>query len=44
MGLQLLGPWGGEALLLDAAEHVEQATARQWVDALPPMAAPQTAA
>jgi Asp-tRNA(Asn)/Glu-tRNA(Gln) amidotransferase A subunit family amidase len=43
MGLQLLGPWGGEALLLDAAEHVEQATARQWVDALPPMAAPQAA-
>jgi len=38
IGLQLLGPWGGEELLLDAAEHVERATSREWVDALPPTA------
>jgi Asp-tRNA(Asn)/Glu-tRNA(Gln) amidotransferase A subunit family amidase len=43
IGLQLLGPWGSEALLLDAAEHVEQATGRQWVDAVPPTAAAQAA-
>lgn len=43
IGLQLLAPWGREDLLLDAAEHVEQATGREWVDAVPPMAAPQTA-
>ena len=39
IGLQLLGPWGGEELLLDAAEHLERATDREWVDALPPLAA-----
>jgi Asp-tRNA(Asn)/Glu-tRNA(Gln) amidotransferase A subunit family amidase len=44
MGLQLLGPWGSEELLLDAAEHVEQATGRQWVDAVPPIAASSQAA
>jgi aspartyl-tRNA(Asn)/glutamyl-tRNA(Gln) amidotransferase subunit A len=38
VGLQLLGPWGGEALLLAAAEHVEQVTARAFVDAVPPVA------
>ena len=38
IGLQLLAPWGAEELLLDAAEHVERSTGRQWVDALPPMA------
>jgi Asp-tRNA(Asn)/Glu-tRNA(Gln) amidotransferase A subunit family amidase len=38
IGLQLLAPWGAEALLLDAAEHVEHATGRQWVDAVPPTA------
>jgi aspartyl-tRNA(Asn)/glutamyl-tRNA(Gln) amidotransferase subunit A len=43
MGLQLLAPWDSEELLLDAAEHVERATAREWVDALPPTAAPQAA-
>jgi Asp-tRNA(Asn)/Glu-tRNA(Gln) amidotransferase A subunit family amidase len=35
MGLQLLAPWGAEARLLDAAKHVEQATSRAFVDALP---------
>jgi Asp-tRNA(Asn)/Glu-tRNA(Gln) amidotransferase A subunit family amidase len=43
MGLQLLAPWGREELLLDAAEHVERATGRQWVDAVPPLAAQSTA-
>jgi aspartyl-tRNA(Asn)/glutamyl-tRNA(Gln) amidotransferase subunit A len=43
IGLQLLAPWGAEARLLDAAEHLEQATGRQWVDALPPMAEPKVA-
>jgi Asp-tRNA(Asn)/Glu-tRNA(Gln) amidotransferase A subunit family amidase len=43
IGLQLLGPWGSEERLLDAAEHIERATDRQWVDALPPVAAQQTA-
>jgi Asp-tRNA(Asn)/Glu-tRNA(Gln) amidotransferase A subunit family amidase len=32
VGLQLLAPWGGEALLLDAAKHLEQATSRAHVD------------
>ena len=44
IGLQLLGPWGSEELLLDAAEHVEQATGRQWVDAEPPTAEREAAA
>jgi aspartyl-tRNA(Asn)/glutamyl-tRNA(Gln) amidotransferase subunit A len=38
-GLQLLAPWGEEARLLDAAEHLEQATDRAFVDAVPPIAA-----
>jgi Asp-tRNA(Asn)/Glu-tRNA(Gln) amidotransferase A subunit family amidase len=29
VGLQLLAPWGGEARLLDAAEHVERALSRR---------------
>ncbi|MEY2421305.1 MAG: aspartyl-tRNA(Asn)/glutamyl-tRNA(Gln) amidotransferase subunit [Acidimicrobiaceae bacterium] len=36
VGLQLLGPWGEEALLLAAAEHVENATGREFVEAVPP--------
>jgi Asp-tRNA(Asn)/Glu-tRNA(Gln) amidotransferase A subunit family amidase len=39
IGLQLLAPWGREDLLLDAAEHIERATDREWVDASPPVAA-----
>lgn len=38
MGLQLLAPWGGEARLLDAAEHLERVTDREFVDLIPPMA------
>jgi Asp-tRNA(Asn)/Glu-tRNA(Gln) amidotransferase A subunit family amidase len=35
IGLQLLGPWAAEARLLDAARHIEQATSREFVDAVP---------
>ena len=35
IGLQLMGPWGAEARLLDAAKHIEQATSREFVDAVP---------
>jgi Asp-tRNA(Asn)/Glu-tRNA(Gln) amidotransferase A subunit family amidase len=36
IGLQLVGPWDAEARLLDAATHIEHATSRQFVDAVPP--------
>jgi Asp-tRNA(Asn)/Glu-tRNA(Gln) amidotransferase A subunit family amidase len=39
MALQLQAAWGREETLLDAAEHIERATARQFVDAVPPIAA-----
>jgi Asp-tRNA(Asn)/Glu-tRNA(Gln) amidotransferase A subunit family amidase len=39
IGLQLQAAWGREELLLDAAEHLEEATGREHVDALPPIAA-----
>ncbi len=35
IGLQLVGPWDAEARLLDAAKHIEQATSREFVDAVP---------
>ena len=35
MGLQLIAPWQAEARLLDAAKHIEQATSREFVDAVP---------
>jgi Asp-tRNA(Asn)/Glu-tRNA(Gln) amidotransferase A subunit family amidase len=38
IGLQLQGAWGSDALLLDAAEAIERATERRFVDALPPLA------
>ena len=38
IGLQLQAGWGEEAVLLDAAEHVERVTERAYVDALPPLA------
>jgi Asp-tRNA(Asn)/Glu-tRNA(Gln) amidotransferase A subunit family amidase len=40
MALQLQGPWGEEARLFDAAEHLEEATGREFVDAEPPLTAP----
>jgi aspartyl-tRNA(Asn)/glutamyl-tRNA(Gln) amidotransferase subunit A len=38
IGLQLQGAWGADALLLDAAEALERATERRFVDALSPVA------
>jgi Asp-tRNA(Asn)/Glu-tRNA(Gln) amidotransferase A subunit family amidase len=38
IGLQLQAAWGREALLLDAAEAIERANGRRWVEALPPLA------
>src|SRR4051812_37117364 len=39
MALQLQAAWGRDSTLLDAAEHLERATDRQFVDAVPPIAA-----
>ena len=38
VALQLLAAWGRDELLLDAAEALERANARRWVDAVPPIA------
>jgi Asp-tRNA(Asn)/Glu-tRNA(Gln) amidotransferase A subunit family amidase len=38
IGLQLLAPWGEEARLLDAAQAVEDATGRRWVEPAPAFA------
>ncbi len=38
IGLQLLAPWGRDELLLDAAEALEWANDRAWVDAAPALA------
>jgi len=38
MALQLQGAWGSDTLLLDAAEALERANGRRWVDARPPLA------
>jgi Asp-tRNA(Asn)/Glu-tRNA(Gln) amidotransferase A subunit family amidase len=35
IGLQLLAPWDEEARLLDAAQRIEQATDRRWVNTEP---------
>jgi aspartyl-tRNA(Asn)/glutamyl-tRNA(Gln) amidotransferase subunit A len=37
LALQLITAWGRDELLLDAAEALERATDRQWVDAAPPL-------
>jgi Asp-tRNA(Asn)/Glu-tRNA(Gln) amidotransferase A subunit family amidase len=39
LALQLLGPWGADELLLDAAEALERATGREHVEARPAIAA-----
>jgi Asp-tRNA(Asn)/Glu-tRNA(Gln) amidotransferase A subunit family amidase len=39
IGLQVQAPWGGESVVLDAAEHLERATDREHVNAVPPVAA-----
>lgn len=38
VGLQLQAAWGRDELLLDAAEALEQANDRRWVEAMPPLA------
>jgi Asp-tRNA(Asn)/Glu-tRNA(Gln) amidotransferase A subunit family amidase len=38
IALQLIAAWGRDELLLDAAEALEEATDRVWVDAAPPLA------
>jgi Asp-tRNA(Asn)/Glu-tRNA(Gln) amidotransferase A subunit family amidase len=40
VGLQLQAAWGRDELLLDAAEALERANGRRWVEALPPLASP----
>ena len=44
IGLQLQAAWGRDELLLDAAEALERANGRRWVESLPPLAAEQTEA
>jgi Asp-tRNA(Asn)/Glu-tRNA(Gln) amidotransferase A subunit family amidase len=39
IGLQLQAAWGRDELLLDAAEALEGANGRRWVEAKPPLAA-----
>ena len=38
VALQLIAAWGRDELLLDAAEALERATDRKWVDAAPALA------
>jgi aspartyl-tRNA(Asn)/glutamyl-tRNA(Gln) amidotransferase subunit A len=38
IALQLQGAWGRDGLLLDAAEAIERANGRRWVEAAPPSA------
>lgn len=38
LALQLQAAWGRDALLLDAAEALERANGRRWVEARPPLA------
>lgn len=44
IALQLQAAWGGDELLLDAAEALERANGRRWVESLPPLAAEPTEA
>jgi len=39
VALQLIAAWGRDELLLDAAEALEEATEREWVEAVPALAA-----
>jgi aspartyl-tRNA(Asn)/glutamyl-tRNA(Gln) amidotransferase subunit A len=43
IALQLQAAWGREALLLDAAEALERANGRRWVEAPPPLARAESA-
>jgi Asp-tRNA(Asn)/Glu-tRNA(Gln) amidotransferase A subunit family amidase len=42
IALQLQAAWGRDELLLDAAEALERANGRHWVEALPPLAQAET--
>ena len=42
LALQLQAAWGADALLLDAAEALERANDRRWVEARPPLARAET--
>jgi len=44
LALQLAAGWGGDALLLDAAEALERANGRRWVDSRPAVAESEPAA
>ena len=44
IALQLQAAWGRDELLLDAAEALERANERRWVESLPPLAAEPTEA
>jgi aspartyl-tRNA(Asn)/glutamyl-tRNA(Gln) amidotransferase subunit A len=44
LALQLQAAWGRDELLLDAAEALERANGRRWVESLPPLAAEPTEA
>jgi Asp-tRNA(Asn)/Glu-tRNA(Gln) amidotransferase A subunit family amidase len=44
IGLQLEAAWGRDELLLDAAEALERANGRRWVDARPQLAEAEPAA
>jgi Asp-tRNA(Asn)/Glu-tRNA(Gln) amidotransferase A subunit family amidase len=44
IGLQLQAAWGGDELLLDAAEALERANGRRWVESEPPTEAAPTEA
>lgn len=43
IGLQLQAAWGRDELLLDAAEALERANGRRWVEAVPPLASAEHA-
>jgi aspartyl-tRNA(Asn)/glutamyl-tRNA(Gln) amidotransferase subunit A len=43
LALQLQAAWGADELLLDAAEALERANGRRWVESLPPLADPSPA-
>jgi Asp-tRNA(Asn)/Glu-tRNA(Gln) amidotransferase A subunit family amidase len=43
VGLQLQAAWGQDELLLDAAEALERASQRRWVEAVPPLASTEQA-
>jgi Asp-tRNA(Asn)/Glu-tRNA(Gln) amidotransferase A subunit family amidase len=43
IALQLQAAWGRDELLLDAAEALEGANGRRWVESLPPLARPEPA-